>query len=85
MQWGFKISFPTSVDRFITLWEIAGEAISDPVIAEATDALKEGGGGSGDVDDIVEANRELLSLHELIAHRLFQILIGQHRGRTFSV
>ena len=81
----FKISFPTSVDRFITLWEIAGEAISDPVIAEATDALKEGGGGSGDVNDIVEANRELLSLHELIAHRLFQILIGQHRGRTFSV
>ena len=28
---------------------------------------------------------ELLTLHELIAHRLVQILIGQNRGRTFSV
>jgi hypothetical protein len=26
-----------------------------------------------------------LNLHELISHRLFQILIGQHRGRTFSL
>jgi xylose isomerase len=34
---------------------------------------------------ITEANRELLTLHEVIAHRLVQILIGQHRGRTFSV
>jgi xylose isomerase len=36
------------------------------------------------VNSIVEANKELLTLHELIAHRLFQILIGQHRGGTFS-
>ncbi len=81
----FKISFPTAVDRFITLWEIAGEAIEDPVIQQATSALKAGGGapGSGSPDDIVAANRELLSLHELIGHRLFQILIGQHKGRTF--
>ncbi|HUG81035.1 MAG TPA: TIM barrel protein [Bryobacterales bacterium] len=82
----FKISFPTAVDRFITLWEIAGEAIADPVIKQATDALKAGGGasGSGSADDIFAANRELLSLHELIAHRLFQILIGQHKGRVFG-
>jgi len=80
----FHVSFPTAVDRFITLWEMAGEAISDPVIQEATDALKQGGGGSEDVNDIVAANRELLTLHELIAHRLFQILVGVHRGRTFS-
>ncbi len=79
----FKVSFPTAVDRFITLWEIAGEAISDQVIKEATDALKAGGGGSGDVEDIVRANRELLTLHELISHRLFQILVGQHHGRVF--
>jgi xylose isomerase len=79
----FKVSFPTAVDRFITLWEIAGEVLSDQVIKEATDALKAGGGGSGDVEDIVKANRELLTLHELISHRLFQILIGQHRGRVF--
>jgi xylose isomerase len=59
--------------------------ISDAVIQEATDALKQGGGGSDDVQDIVEANRELLTLHELIAHRLFEILVGQHRGRKFSV
>ncbi len=80
----FKISFPTAVDRFITLWEIAGEAVEDPVIQQATEALKEGGGGTGSVDEIVAANRELLSLHELIGNRLFQILIGQHRGRVFT-
>jgi len=87
----FEVSFPTAVDRFITLWEMAGEAISDPIIKEATDALKAGGsfskaasGGSPpDVDEITRANRELLTLHELIAHRLVQILIGQHRGRTY--
>ena len=80
----FKVSFPTAVDRFITLWEIAGEAMEDAVIKEATDALKQGGGASDSVDEIVAANRELLTLHELIAHRLFQILVGQHRGRVFS-
>ena len=81
----FRVSFPTAVDRFITLWEIAGEVISDSLIKEATDALRQGGGGSDDVEDVVEANRELLTLHELIAHRLFEILVGQHRGRKFSV
>jgi hypothetical protein len=25
-----------------------------------------------------------LTLHELIAHRLVQILLGLHRGRTFA-
>ena len=82
----FKISFPTAVDRFITLWEIAGEAVEDPVIQEAGAALKAGGGAAGTAAaaEIVAANRELLSLHELIAHRLFQILIGQHRGRVFG-
>jgi len=79
----FQVSFPTAVDRFITLWEMAGEAQADPVIREATEALKAGGGGSGPVGDIVAANRELLTLHELIAHRLFQVLVGQHRGRVF--
>jgi xylose isomerase len=80
----FQVSFPTAVDRFITLWEIAGEVLTDRVIQEATDALKEGGGGSDNLEDIVAANRELLTLHELIAHRLFEILVGQHRGRKFS-
>ena len=37
-----------------------------------------------DVNSLVEAHKELLTLHELIAHRLVQILIGQHRGRIFS-
>ncbi len=82
----WKISFPTAVDRFITLWQIAGEVVDDPIVKEATDALKAGGGasGGGDVNDIVAANKEVLNMHELIAHRLFQILIGQNRGRTFS-
>ena len=83
----FEVSFPTAVDRFITLWEMAGEVISDPIINEATDALKAGGPRVADGKDaasIFEANKELLTLHELIAHRLVQILIGQHRGRTFS-
>jgi xylose isomerase len=80
----FEVSFPTAVDRFITLWEMAGEVISDPIIKEATDALKAGAGVSTrDAAEIARANAELLTLHELIAHRLVQILIGQHRGRTF--
>jgi len=83
----FEVSFPTAVDRFITLWEMAGDAISDPVIKQATDALKAGGegGGTRDADSIVAANRELLTLHELVSHRLFQILIGAHRGRVYVV
>lgn len=86
-NWGvFSVSLPTAVDRFITLWEMAGEVISDPIINEATDALKAGGGAIGKpVGEIVSANKELLTLHELISHRLFQILIGQHRGRTYSL
>ena len=83
----FEVSFPTAVDRFITLWEMAGEAISDPIIKEATDALKAGGGAvdTHDAEAVASANRELLTLHELIAHRLVQILLGLHRGRTFSI
>lgn len=83
----FAVSFPTAVDRFITLWEMAGEVITDPVISEATDALKAGGGpvNSRDPEAIAAANRELLTLHELIAHRLVQILLGLHRGRTYSL
>lgn len=82
----FEISFPTAVDRFITLWEMAGEVLEDPIIKEATTALRAGGGvrDARDVDAIVRANQELLTLHELIAHRLVQILIGAHRGRVFA-
>ena len=85
-NWGvFKVSFPTAVDRFITLWEMAGEALADPVIHEATEALKSAPQTSGfnNAQKIFEANRELLTLHEVIAHRLVQILIGTHRGRKF--
>jgi xylose isomerase len=83
----FEVSFPTAVDRFITLWEMAGEVMTDPIIKEATDALKAGGPlvDSRDADAIFASNRELLTLHELIAHRMVQILLGLHRGRTFSV
>jgi xylose isomerase len=83
----FAVSLPTAVDRFITLWEMAGEVLSDPIIKEATDALKAGGRSvnTQDVNAIVNSTKELLSLHELIAHRLFQILIGANRGRVFSV
>ncbi len=82
----FQVSFPSAVDRFITLWEIAGEEISDPVISEATKALEAGAGrvDSTDANAIFEANKELWTLHELIAHRLVQILLGVHRGRTLS-
>jgi len=34
-------------------------------------------------DAVSEGNKELWTLHELIGHRLFQILLGQHRGRIF--
>jgi len=83
----FAVSFPTAVDRFITLWEMAGEVLTDPVIHEATEALKAGGGavGTHDPEAIIAANKELLTLHELIAHRLVQILLGVHRGRTYSM
>jgi len=87
-NWGvFAVSFPTAVDRFITLWEMAGEVMSDPIIGEATEALKAGGGPVNpmDAEAVTAANRELLTLHELIAHRLVQILLGQHRGRVFSI
>lgn len=82
----FQVSFPSAVDRFITLWEIAGEAMSDRVISEATKALEQGAASpdANDADAIFEANKELWTLHELIAHRLVQILLGLHRGRTFS-
>jgi xylose isomerase len=87
-NWGvFSVSFPTAVDRFITLWEMAGEVLADPVISEAQSALNAGAPvvAGGDAHSIFEANKELLTLHELIAHRMVQILIGQHRGRTFSI
>ena len=82
----FAVSFPTAVDRFITLWEMAGDVSADPVISEAYAALTAGGGGNpASAASVAEANRELLTLHELIAHRLFQILIGAHRGRVYSI
>ncbi|MEO8098594.1 MAG: TIM barrel protein [Acidobacteriota bacterium] len=84
----FEVSFPTAVDRFITLWEMAGDVIADPVIKEATEALKAGGEYAGDRHDaaaIAAANQELLTLHELIAHRIVQILLGLHRGRMISL
>src|SRR5947209_8039207 len=56
----FAASFPTAVDRFITLWEMAGEVMTDPIIKEATDALKAGGAAKAkDVESLTEANREL--------------------------
>jgi xylose isomerase len=85
-NWGvFAVSFPTAVDRFITLWEMAGEALEDSVLREATAALKGGSGieAGSDARAIFEANKELLTLHELIAHRLVQVLLGLHKGRTF--
>ncbi len=87
-NWGvFHMSFPTAVDRFITLWEMAGETLADPIIREATDALRAGSGVTGLTDPaaIHAANKELLTLHELIAHRLVQILWGQNRGRVYSL
>lgn len=83
----FHVSFPAAVDRFITLWEMAGEVLEDGIIREATDALKAGGevAASAGADAVFEANKELLSLHELIAHRLVQILFGLHKGRKYVV
>jgi xylose isomerase len=83
----FEFSFPTAVDRFITLWEMAGEVMTDPIIGEASQALRAGGGAVDvrDADAVFAANKELLTLHELIGHRMVQILLGLHRGRVYSV
>jgi len=85
-NWGvFHVSFPSSVDRFITFWEMAGEALADPIIGQAMEALKAGGAAAGaaNAENIFESTKELLTLHELIAHRLVQVLIGSHNGRKF--
>ncbi len=87
-NWGvFSVSVPTVVDRFITLWEMAGEVIEDPIVKEASAALRAGGekAAAGDATAIFEANKELLTLHELIGHRMVQILLGINKGRTYSV
>ncbi len=83
----FSVSFPTAVDCFITLLEMAGEALEDPIIKEATEALRALGGPTDahDAEAIFSANKELLTLHELIAHQLVQVLLGLHRGRTYAV
>lgn len=83
----WSVSFPTAIDRFITMWEMAGEVIEDPIISEASAALRAGAGVTdySDAEAIFQANKELLTLHELIAHRIVQILWGQHRGRSYSV
>ena len=85
-NWGvFHVSFPSAVDRFITFWEMAGEALADPIIGQAMEALKVGGAAAGaaNAENIFESTKELLTLHELIAHRLVQVLIGSHNGRKF--
>jgi xylose isomerase len=87
-NWGvFSVSVPTVVDRFITLWEMAGEVMEDPVVKEASAALRAGGerAADGDAAAIFEANKELMTLHELIAHRMVQILLGINKGRAYSV
>jgi xylose isomerase len=87
-NWGvFAVSFPTAVDRFIALWEMAGEVLEDPVIREATQALQAGGVVSDvrNVQEVTDAHKELLTLHELIGHRIFQILLGMHKDRTYVV
>ena len=73
-----------SVSRDFFAIRAAGEALEDPVIREATEALKAGSGVSAGTDAraLFEANKELLTLHELIPHRLVQLLLGAHRGRT---
>jgi hypothetical protein len=49
------------------------------------EALKAGGAAAGatNAENIFESTKELLTLHELIAHRLVQVLIGSHNGRKF--
>src|SRR5260370_27818043 len=39
----FAVSFPTAVDRFITLWEMAGEVLSDAIINAPSEAVTPGG------------------------------------------
>ena len=56
---------------------VPGEVLKDPVVCEATEALKPAPSATGDGHDVVEANRELLTLHELMLHRQLQLLVGQ--------
>ncbi|HET8637346.1 MAG TPA: TIM barrel protein, partial [Acidobacteriaceae bacterium] len=64
-NWGvFNVSFPAAVDRFITFWEMAGEALADPIIHEAMEALKSDGAAAGaaSAQGIFESTKELLTL-----------------------
>jgi hypothetical protein len=83
VDFGVGNGFPTAVDRFVRSGDRRSrrrrslEAAGAALRARAALRQRFGGDHCG--------NRELLTLHELIAHRLFQILIGQNRGRKFSV
>jgi xylose isomerase len=58
--------------------------MEDSVVREATAALRAGSGvSSDDPRELFEANKELMTLHELIGHRLVQILLGLHKGRVY--
>jgi hypothetical protein len=69
----FKVSFPTAVDRFITLWEIAGEAIADPIINEATRAL-----------ETVDPRAILVGAFMVFSVTAWRLAIGLSRGRCES-
>lgn len=68
----FRVSFPSAIDRIISLWEMVGEVIGDPIIkgANVASGVGSGAGGAASGTEIFEANNELVSPHGLIADQL---------------
>ncbi len=78
----FAVSFSQAVDRFITLGK-SQENARRTGYPEATAALKAGSGVSaGTMPTRCLKPTRNFDLHELIPHRLVQLLLGMHRGRT---
>ena len=66
----FEVSFPSAINGTIALWKISGEAIFDPVINEAMQALQVRASplNSTDAIAVFKANKDLLTLHEHFGH-----------------
>jgi len=74
----FAVSFPTAVDRFIT----CGDGRRCDLRSRNQGSHRRAQSrrrpvDARDAEAVAAAHRELLSLHELVAHRMFQLLVAR--------